>query len=98
MKRPRKIVVDVDVTDCAIRGCRRVVTNLFVPARSRGEPLLWCCVPGGGATSAYFDLDVPRSQGDYSMARYAAEHGVVVMTIDPPGAGESDAPRDGYEV
>jgi pimeloyl-ACP methyl ester carboxylesterase len=30
------------------------------------------------------------------MARFAADHGVTVMTIDPPGAGESDSPSDGY--
>lgn len=58
--------------------------------------MLWCCVPGGGANRAYFDLDVPRQAGEYSMARFAADHGVTVLTIDPPGVGESDVPDDGF--
>jgi pimeloyl-ACP methyl ester carboxylesterase len=94
----RKIVVDVDVTDCHLEGCRRIATDLFVPKMPLGEPVLWCCLPGGGASRAYFDLDVPRGAGEYSMARFAAERGIVVLTIDPPGVGESDAPRDGYEL
>lgn len=73
MNGARKIVVDVDVTDCHLEGCRRIATDLFVPKMPLGEPVLWCCLPGGGASRAYFDLDVPRGAGEYSMARFAAE-------------------------
>ena len=46
----------------------------------------------------YFDLDVPARLGNYSMARHLAGRGFVVITIDPPGVGESDAPDDGYAL
>ena len=92
----RKIRVDVDVTGRGPAGCCRVVADLFMPEELPPTPILWCCVPGGGANRAYFDLNVPRELGEYSMARFAAEHGVAVLTIDPPGVGESDLPDDGY--
>jgi alpha-beta hydrolase superfamily lysophospholipase len=56
------------------------------------------CLPGGGMSRRYFDLDVPATLGDYSMARYLAERGVVVVTLDPPAVGESDRPDDGYSL
>src|ERR1700722_7538002 len=88
--------VDVDVTGRGPTGCRRIAADLFVPEDLPPRPILWCCIPGGGANRAYFDLNVPRDIGEYSMARFLAGHGVVVLTIDPPGVGESDLPDDGY--
>jgi pimeloyl-ACP methyl ester carboxylesterase len=41
---------------------------------------------------------VAASVGPYSMARFAAERGHMVLTIDPPGVGQSDLPDDGYEL
>jgi pimeloyl-ACP methyl ester carboxylesterase len=43
---------------------------------------------------AYFDLAVP----DYSFAEYAAGRGAVVVLIDHPGVGGSDAPIDGWTL
>jgi pimeloyl-ACP methyl ester carboxylesterase len=60
--------------------------------------MVWCCVPGGGISRAYFDLDVPHSVGEYSMADHLAERGQIVLTIDPPGVGGSDLPDDGYDL
>ena len=34
----------------------------------------------------------------FSMARYLAAGGDLVVTVDPPGVGESDAPDDGYTL
>jgi pimeloyl-ACP methyl ester carboxylesterase len=48
-------------------------------------------------TKEYFDLSVPASGDTYSMARYLATRDMV-LTIDPPGVGESDAPDDPYDL
>jgi pimeloyl-ACP methyl ester carboxylesterase len=46
----------------------------------------------------YFDLDVAGQNAAFSMARYLAARGDLVVTVDPPGVGESDAPDDGYTL
>jgi pimeloyl-ACP methyl ester carboxylesterase len=46
----------------------------------------------------YFDLPVPAGVPGWSMARHLAAHGFVVVTLDPPGVGESDRPDDGYAL
>jgi pimeloyl-ACP methyl ester carboxylesterase len=94
----RRVNVNVDVTGHAPNGCHLVATDLFVPSQGQSAHILWCCVPGGGISRAYFDLDVPRSLGEYSMAHYLAERGQIVLTIDPPGVGGSDLPDDGYAL
>jgi pimeloyl-ACP methyl ester carboxylesterase len=95
---PRKINCTVDVSGLGISGCDSVQLDLFVPHHPGDAPVIWCCVPGGGMSRAYFDLDVPSEFGEFSMARAAAGRGVVVLTIDPPGVGGSDVPDDGYEL
>ena len=93
----RKVTMGLDMNGRAPAGCRRVCVDLFVPEHPSSS-LLWCCVPGGGMSRAYFDVDVPRSNGSYSMARFATSRGHHVLTIDPPAVGESDIPDDGYEL
>lgn len=56
------------------------------------------CLPGGGMSRRYFDLRVPDELGCYSMARHLAAAGNVVVTIDPPGVGDSGRPVDGYSL
>ena len=46
----------------------------------------------------YFDLAVSGQNGAFSMARYLASGGDLVVTVDPPGVGESDSPDDGYTL
>jgi pimeloyl-ACP methyl ester carboxylesterase len=46
----------------------------------------------------YFDLDVAGQSGAFSMACFLAEAGHLVVTVDPPGVGESDSPDDGYAL
>ncbi|HEY2564364.1 MAG TPA: alpha/beta hydrolase [Acidimicrobiales bacterium] len=69
-----------------------------MPDQENASPAIWCCVPGGGMSRAYFDLAVPGSNDLYSMARFAAQRGHHVLTIDPPGVGESDSPDDAYQL
>jgi pimeloyl-ACP methyl ester carboxylesterase len=94
----RKIPLMVDLGGRGPSGCRQIATDLFVPNEANSSPVLWCCVPGGGISRVYFDLAVPGSSDTYSMAQFVAQRGHLVLTIDPPGVGESDSPDDGYEL
>lgn len=92
------VVVDarmVRVTDPALADVRRVAVTVFQPGASVpvDRAVLWC-VPGGGMTRRYFDLEVDG----YSMARHLAELGHVVISVDPPGVGDSDVPGDGWAL
>ena len=62
------------------------------------RPIVCCCVPGGGMSRGYFDIQAPPAVGNYSMVRHLVERGFVVVTLDPPGVGESDVPDDGYTL
>jgi pimeloyl-ACP methyl ester carboxylesterase len=89
----------LDAGSRAPAGVRTLTADLHVPASPQaGAPLLFC-VPGGGMTRKYLDLDVPGERGSYSMARWLAErHGCIVCVVDPPGVGDSDRPVDGYSL
>ena len=94
----RRTSVSLDVSTVAPAGCKRIAVDLFVPQSVRPTPLLWVCIPGGGINRRYFDLDVAGQNGAFSMARHLAAGGDLVVTVDPPGVGESDAPDDGYTL
>ncbi len=96
--RVTKSTVRLDVSGAAPAGCNRICADLFVPEDLGPSPLLWVCVPGGGMSRLYFDLVVSGQDGAFSMARYLAAQGDLVVTLDPPGVGESDAPDDGYTL
>lgn len=85
MAGTRTVTVWVDVSGIAPEGRRQVAADLFVPAEIDSMPALWCCVPGGGMSRRYFDLEVPAPARDFSMAMYAADRGHLVLIIDPPG-------------
>ena len=46
----------------------------------------------------YFDLQAEGAGDDYSMAAHLARAGIVVVLLDHPGVGQSDAPEDGYAL
>jgi pimeloyl-ACP methyl ester carboxylesterase len=94
----RRSSVSVDVSAVAPAGCKRIASDLFVPQSVRSAPLLWVCIPGGGMSRQYFDLEVTGQQGTFSMARHLAAGGDLVATVDPPGVGGSDTPEDGYTL
>jgi pimeloyl-ACP methyl ester carboxylesterase len=73
---------------------------LFVPAADHPAkpPVVVVCLPGGGMSRQYFDLDVDPAEGNYSMARHLARSGFFVITIDHLGIGESSRPDDGYAL
>ena len=89
----------VDVREVAPAGAREVRFDVFSPAPPRSGPCtVWCCLPGGGMSRKYWDIDAPAEFGNYSMARHFAERGHVVVTVDPLGVGESSRPDDGYTL
>jgi alpha-beta hydrolase superfamily lysophospholipase len=88
----------VDVGDVAPAGVRTLAADVFVPPELSVGPVVCCCVPGGGMSRGYFDLQVPPSVGNFSMARHLVERGIVVVTLDSPGVGESDLPDDGFTL
>jgi len=88
--------VEINVASVAPEGVRTVVGDVFLPPplATTAEATALCCLPGGGMSRRYFDLEAT----DYSMARYLAGAGFVVVTLDHPGVGESDRPDDGYTL
>ena len=88
----------VDVGDVAPAGVRELVVDVFEPDAIGARPVVCCCVPGGGMSRGYFDLQAPTELGNYSMARHLVDLGFVVVTLDPPAVGESDTPDDGYTL
>ena len=90
----------VDVAAVAPAGVRECVVDVFVPD---GEvDTVTFCLPGGGFSRRYFDLEVAAEDGavdeSYSMARVLSARGVAVVVCDPPAIGESDAPDDPYSL
>jgi pimeloyl-ACP methyl ester carboxylesterase len=96
--RVRRTTIEVDVRGVAPHGCAQLAADVFVPEDCGPRPLLWVCVPGGGIDRGYFDLEVTGQGGAFSMARHLAAGGNLVVTVDPPGVGGSDAPDDGYTL
>jgi pimeloyl-ACP methyl ester carboxylesterase len=98
MMAVRRWEISVDVSTVALAGCKRIGADVFVPETVNPMPLLWVCIPGGGINRQYFDLDVAGQHGTFSMARHLASDGDLVVTVDPPGVGGSDTPKDGYAL
>ena len=90
-----RAVIRVDISDVAPPGCKELALEVIPPAAGPDEPrAVLVCFPGGGMTRRYFDLPVPG----YSFARYAADHGFLIVLADHPGTGDSDAPDDGWSL
>jgi pimeloyl-ACP methyl ester carboxylesterase len=90
-------VVEVDVSDLVTIPGHHVVRGVVqTPTVVSDRPLVWCCLPGGYCTSAYFDLDVGDDQTSYSMAAHLAEAGSVVLALDHLGSGASSPLEDPF--
>lgn len=85
----------VRVSHPALAVVEEVAVTVFGPPQGapRNGAVFWC-VPGGGMTPRYFDLPVEG----YSMARHLTARGHTVITVDPPGVGDSDVPDDGWAL
>lgn len=96
------VPMPIDVRGVAPAGVQYCEIEVFPPAGtaagSPADPVVAFCLPGGGFSRRYFDLDIPAEVGDYSMARALAARGHLVVTCDPPGVGESDVPADPFTL
>src|ERR1700689_2359857 len=94
--------VEVDVSDVVPLPGRHVVRGVVVapssPTPSGAPPLVWCCLPGGNCTSAYFDLHVEGDDTSYSMAAHLADAGGVVLALDHLATGASSPGDDTFSV
>lgn len=90
----------VEAGPAAPAGVAALEAEVFHPGPERlgPRPPVVVCLPGGGMSRRYFDLETPAGIGAYSMARHLAERGMVVVTVDHPGTGGSDRPDDGYTL
>jgi len=70
-----------------------LAVTILEPSASANGRVLYC-LPGGGMSRRYFDLDAPG----YSMAEHLAGHGFTVVTIDHPGVGDSPPPEDPWTL
>jgi pimeloyl-ACP methyl ester carboxylesterase len=81
----------------ALRRTNRRAAGLavtIVESARPGNGYVLYCVPGGGFSRHYFDLELPG----WSMAEHLAGHGFTVVCIDHPGVGESPAPDDPWTL
>jgi hypothetical protein len=93
-----RVALPVDgVAPAAVRHLAAEVVHAvdLDPAAPR---VVLTCLPGGGMSRRYFDLQPQGGGDDWSMAAYLAARGVVVLLIDHPAVGESDVPDDPYEL
>lgn len=90
------LVDEVKVSEDAYEtsGGLRIATTRYTPVGVEPLALLWC-LPGGGCSRDYWDLDVrDEPPGRYSFARYLARRGFMVVTADHLGSGDSSRPAD----
>ncbi len=89
--------LELDVGGVGPVGVETLAADLYVPDDVRSAPLV-VCFPGGGMNRRYFDLPYGLP-GEWSMARYLADHfGIAVAIVDHPGVGESSVPDDPYTL
>lgn len=89
--------LELDVGGIGPAGVSMLAATLYVPDEVKSAPLM-ACFPGGGMNRRYFDLP-DELPGEWSMARYLADHfGIAVAVLDHPGVGESSLPDDPYTL
>jgi pimeloyl-ACP methyl ester carboxylesterase len=89
------VEIHVDVSSALPgAGSLRTAAWVFVPiAGSRlPRPTVVFAFAGGGYSKAYFHLEVPGRR-DYSMARYLADRGLLVVACDHLATGASSRPQ-----
>ena len=75
----------------------RIALDIALPDDLTSKSVMFFCVPGGGVTRQYFDLDAGAGHA-FSFSRAMTEAGHVVVSVDPPGVGDSSRPSDGFGV
>lgn len=76
-------------------GPLQVAVEVIAPAHPR--PQVMFCLPGGGMTRRYFDLQAPGDDS-YSFAAQMAARGFIGVLVDHLGVGDSSRPKDSYAL
>ena len=82
-----------DLTQRSVVEAAGLAATIVEPTGDWNGRVLYC-LPGGGMSRRYFDLEAPG----FSMAEHLAEQGFFVVTIDHPGVGDSPAPADAWTL
>lgn len=83
-------VVDVGALVPGLEG-HQVAADLVLPVGAVRSPA-FCCLPGGGASRRYWDLQLPDDDS-FSFAATMAKAGYAVISLDHLGTGESVLPE-----
>ncbi len=67
--------------------------SVFLPKNRQPKKAVFC-FPGGTYDKQYYDI-VAQGRQDYSLARWLANDGNIVICIDHVGVGDSSRPADG---
>lgn len=96
--RNHTVTLDVDVNFDGTRTAS-LVAEVFWPSDGRGltNPIVLICLPGGSMNRSYFDLGGEGSPS-FSFARHMAQHGLITVSIDHLGVGDSTRPKDGFAL
>jgi pimeloyl-ACP methyl ester carboxylesterase len=92
----RTVQVDVGTYE-GLGGPMQVAMDVHVPERLAEGAALFFCLPGGGVTRRYFDLDGGPGTA-FSFAKAMTAQGHVVVAVDPIGVGDSSRPEDGFAL
>jgi pimeloyl-ACP methyl ester carboxylesterase len=74
-----------------------IAAEICVPAELSEPALAFICLPGGSINRRYYDLGGDE-QPSFSFARQMAEHGLITISIDHLGIGESTRPEDSFRL
>lgn len=74
-----------------VEGVGRLAVSAYLPEAGTGDAVLFL-FPGGGYGRHYFDLQLD-GRPDHSQARWHAGRGLVTVTVDHLGVGESTVPE-----
>jgi pimeloyl-ACP methyl ester carboxylesterase len=87
----RRADISVDVSAaCGLNRRLDVVATAYLPPPERltDRRVVVFAMPGGGYSRGYFDMEFPGHSG-YSQADHHVGHGLIVVSIDHLGVGES---------
>lgn len=89
--RMQRADITVDVSEaCGLDRRLTIVATAYLPPPERltDRQVVVFAMPGGGYSRGYFDMEFPGHSG-YSQAAHHVERGLIVVSIDHLGVGES---------
>jgi alpha-beta hydrolase superfamily lysophospholipase len=96
VRQELEVTVPIPQSDAEVTVAGWVWAPRDQTLRGENSPI-FCCLPGGGCTTGYFDLQID-GLGDYSMAEWLASRGSVVISLDHPGVGRSGRVPDVFAL